>query len=367
VPHRRGDTAHPRPTRSRRLIVMALLPDRNTLTTWLRDLDPINLWAETTEREIHGDPFRRDIDFLRRLLPRMETLSRYFDAEVRGLENVPRKGPVLLVGNHSGSVLTPDTTAFFAAWYRERGLRSPLIGLALDAAFGIPGFRDLMRKIGEVPASRENAARALDRGLAVLVYPGGDHEVFRPWTDRNRIDFGGRKGFIELALRKRVPLVPVVSHGGHASTIILTRGEWIGRLLGTERVRTSAFPISLQIPWGISPAALPGLPLPVKITIQVLPPMPWNYPRKAADDAALVRRLYEQVTRRMQETLDDLAAEHPYPLLSRLAALLPFARQVGASPPDDGSAVRRRAPRSTSKPRRTPAARKPRRAKPRRP
>jgi len=329
---------------------MANSPDRATIADWLRDLDPINLWAATTEREIHRDPFRRDIAFLRRLLPRMELLSRYFGGEVRGLDNVPRKGPVLLVGNHSGSILTPDTTVFFAAWYRERGLRSPLIGLALDAAFGIPGFRDLMRKIGEVPANRENAARALDAGLPVLVYPGGDHEVFRPWTQRDRIDFGGRKGFIELALRKQVPLVPVVGHGGHASTIILTRGEWIGRLLGMGRVRTDTFPVSLQIPWGLSPGALPGFPLPAKITMQVLPPMPWKYGPEAADDPVLVRRLYKQVTSVMQRTLDRLAAEHPYPVLSRLASLLPFATETAAAP---AAAAPRRRLRASSDGRRS--------------
>jgi 1-acyl-sn-glycerol-3-phosphate acyltransferase len=320
-------------------------PDRQTIADWLRDLDPINLWATKTKREIRREPFRRDIDFLRRLLPRMELLSSYFGAEVHGIENVPRKGPVLLVGNHSGGSLTPDTTAFFAAWYRERGLHSPLIGLALDAAFGIPGFGDLMRKIGEVPASRKNAARALDAGLPVLVYPGGDHEVFRPWTERDRVDFGGRKGFIELALQKQVPLVPVVSHGGHASILILTRGEWIGHLLGTERVRVNAFPIALQFPWGLSPATLPGIPLPAKITIQVLPPMQWKYGPEAADDPALVQRLYKQVTSRMQRTLDRLAAENPYPVLSRLASLLFSADGDGAAPTTPKRRARRRPPR----------------------
>lgn len=330
--------------------------DTDQIVRRLRDLDPINRWAEATDREIHQQPFQRDVAFLRRLLRGMELMSRYFDAEVRGLEHVPRKGAVLLVGNHSGGVLTPDTTAFFAAWYRERGLDSPLIGLAFDAAFGIPGFRDLMRKIGEVPASRENAGRALDAGLPILVYPGGDHEVFRPWSQRNRIDFGGRKGFIELALRKQVPVVPVVGHGGHASTIILTRGEWIGRLLGMGRVRTLAFPLALQVPWGLSVTALPGFPLPAKITMQVCPPMPWgSYGPKAADDPVLVRHLYGEITDLMQATLDRLAAEHPYPVLSRLAGLLPFggAKNHDVAHPER---PRRRTRRPRSAQRRRPPA-----------
>ncbi|HWP66282.1 MAG TPA: lysophospholipid acyltransferase family protein [Candidatus Limnocylindria bacterium] len=296
---------------------------RGALRERLGALDVVGAWAASTERALAADPFQRDIVFLRRLLCLMGVFSRYFAGEVRGLERLPARGPMLLVGNHSGGSLTPDTSVFFHAWYRARGLDDALIGLAFDAAFGIPGFETLMRKIGEVPASRANAQRALEAGHAVLVYPGGDHEAFRPWVDRNRIDFAGRTGFIELALRLGVPVVPVVSHGGHSSTIILSRGTWLGRLFGTERIRTPQFPIALQVPWGISPMTLPGVPLPAKITIEVLSPMPWNdLGRHAADDPAVVRRCYQEITGRMQAALDALVAEHPYPVLARLRALV---------------------------------------------
>jgi len=286
-------------------------------------LDFIGAWATATKRELQAKPFQRDVEFLRRLLPYMDIWSRYFAAEVRGFERLPADGPMLLVGNHSGGPLTPDTGVFFAAWYHERGLDDPLIGLAFDAAFGIPWFADLMRKIGEVPANRENARHALEAGHTVLVYPGGDHECFRPWTDRNRIDFAGRKGFIELALRMRVPVVPVVSHGGHHSTYIVTRGEWLGRLLGTMRIRTPIMPLALQIPWGLTPIGLPGVPLPAKITIDVGTPMPWgDLGPEAPDDPAVVERCYHEITGRMQATLDALSAEHPYPVLSRLFRFL---------------------------------------------
>lgn len=299
----------------------------------LRTLDPIAAWASATEREIHAEPFQRDVEFLRTLLPLMEIMSRYFDAEVTGFEHVPATGPVLLVGNHSGGILTPDTTAFFAAWYRARGLDSPLVALAFDAAFGIPGFRTLMRKLGEVPANRANASRALEAGLPVLVYPGGDREVARPWSERDRIDFGGRKGFVELALRRQVPVVPVVSHGGHSSVIILTRGEWIGDVLGTARIRTPAFPLALQVPWGLSPLMIPGIPLPAKITTEIGPAMAWSdLGPEAADDPAIVQRCYDEIVAVMQGTLTRLAARRPYPVLSRLRSLLPFA----AATDDDG-------------------------------
>src|SRR5262249_5658419 len=110
----------------------------------------VDAWAEAIRREVARPAFQRDPEFLKKLLPLMELWGRYVDAGVGGWESVPAKGPMMLVGNHSGGMLTPDTSAVMAGWYRERGLDEPLIGLAFDSAFGIPGFRELMRKIGQV-------------------------------------------------------------------------------------------------------------------------------------------------------------------------------------------------------------------------
>jgi hypothetical protein len=96
--------------------------------------DPVDRWAEQIDESLQEPAFQLDESFVARLLPLMDIMSAYFDAEVRGLDRVP-EGPVLLVGNHSGGFLTPDTTAVIAAWYREFGLERPLIGLGLDAAF----------------------------------------------------------------------------------------------------------------------------------------------------------------------------------------------------------------------------------------
>jgi 1-acyl-sn-glycerol-3-phosphate acyltransferase len=278
----------------------------------------LEAWAKSTARELDRPAEQYDPAFMARILPWMARFSRYFAAEVRGLAELP-SGPLLLVGNHSGGALTPDTSALYVAWYRERGLDDPLMGLAFDAMFGIPKMRELMRKIGQMPASMKNAEAALMGGKSVLVYPGGSYEVFRPFSDRNRIVFNGRKGFIRLALRTGVPVVPVVGHGGHETTVVLTRGERIARLVGADLVRADVWPIVLQVPWGPSTPALPGLPLPAKITVQVGKPLDWShYGSAAADDASVLERCYEEITGVMQSTLDQLARENPQPLLSRV-------------------------------------------------
>ena len=276
-----------------------------------------NRWAEATEAHLQEPAQQFDPDFMRRLVAKMEIFTSYFGAEVRGMDRVP-KSPVLLIGNHSGGIITPDTSAVYAAWYRARGFDDPLMGLAFDGIYGVPGWRELMRKIGQMPASMDNAEAALGQGHSVLLYPGGAYEVFRPWKDRNRIAFKGRKGFIRLALRAGVPVVPVVGHGGHETTIVLTRGERLAKLLGLDRVRMDGAPVLFQIPWGISTPATPGLPLPAKITVQVCEPLDWSrFGPEAADDPEVLEQCYQETISIMQTTLDTLAIENPQPLLTR--------------------------------------------------
>jgi 1-acyl-sn-glycerol-3-phosphate acyltransferase len=287
-------------------------------------VDPI---GRRMREKLAENPFQRDEAFLERLLPLMEFFARYFDGEVSGFETLPAQGPMLLVGNHSGGVIVPDTAVTLAAWYRERGIEDPLLGLAFDAAFGIPGFETLMRKLGEIPASHENAERALETGNSLLVYPGGARETFRPWTDRNRIVFSGHKGFVKLALRTGVPVVPVVAHGGHHTTFVLSRGDDIAKRLGPGVLPISVAPLVFQIPWGVSIPILPGIPLPAKIRVELGPPLDWShYGPEAAGDPKIVDRCYEEITGRMQLTLDRLARDLPYPVVQRVLGLFSRSR-----------------------------------------
>ena len=130
-----------------------------------------------------------------------------------------------------------------------------------------------LRKFGTVAASPDNARKALVCGAALLVYPGGDYEVHRPSWQRNRVDFGGRKGFIRLALEQDVPIVPVVSIGGQETALFLTRGERLARCSrSTALFRLKVLPISLALPWGLNVGDMLGhIPLPAKITIETLP------------------------------------------------------------------------------------------------
>jgi 1-acyl-sn-glycerol-3-phosphate acyltransferase len=226
--------------------------------------------AEQVERRIpRADLDERDPDFIRERLPLMWlAASLWFRGEVRGLGNIPDSGAVLLVGNHSGGNVTPDTIVFTLAFNTYFGVERAFYQLAHNLVLSMPGLASL-RKFGTVAASPANASNALESGAALLVYPGGDYEVHRPSRDRNRVDFDRRKGFIRLALQQDVPIVPVVSIGGQETALFLSRGERLARLLLLDRMfRLKVLPISLALPWGLNVGDMLGhIPLPAKITI----------------------------------------------------------------------------------------------------
>jgi 1-acyl-sn-glycerol-3-phosphate acyltransferase len=256
----------------------------------------------------------RDPDFIRERLPLMWLIaSLWFRGEVRGLGNIPDSGPVLLVGNHSGGNMTPDTVIFTLAFSTYFGVERAFYQLAHNLVLALPALRWL-RRFGTVAASPDNAARALESGAAVLVYPGGDREVHRPTLQRNRIDFDQRHGFIRLALDRDVPIVPVVSIGGQETALFLTRGERLARLLALDRVaRLKVLPVSLALPWGLNVGDMLGhLPLPAKITIEALPAIDLRAQFGSDPDPG---EIYDHVTRLMQDTLDALAAERWLPVI----------------------------------------------------
>jgi 1-acyl-sn-glycerol-3-phosphate acyltransferase len=261
-----------------------------------------------------ADLDERDPDYIRESLPRLWLLaSLYFRAEVRGLGNVPEEGPVLLVGNHSGGNLTPDTGVFTLAFSTYFGVERPFYQLAHNLVLSMPGL-SFLRKYGTVAASHDNARKALRAGAAVLVYPGGDYEVHRPTWESRKVDFGGRKGFIRLALDERVPIVPVVSIGGQETALFLSRGERLAKGLALDKLfRLKVLPISIAPPWGINIGDMLGhLPLPAKITVEALPPI--ELTREFGDDPD-PDEIYDHLVRQMQETLDALAAERRFPVI----------------------------------------------------
>ena len=139
----------------------------------------------------------------------------YHRAEVRGLESFP-PGGALVVSNHSGGIFPMDVPVFATGFYEKFGYERPVYTLSHDVIFTGP-TADFFIKTGFIRANHENADEALRTGGVVVVFPGGDYDVYRPTLSENKIDFGGRVGYVKAALNGGVPIVPAVAIGGQES------------------------------------------------------------------------------------------------------------------------------------------------------
>ncbi len=261
-----------------------------------------------------ADLDERDPDYIRERLPLLWLFaSIWYRGEVRGLGNIPDSGPVLLVGNHSGGNMLPDTLVFTLAFSTYFGVERSFYQLAHNLVLSMPGL-GWLRKFGTVAASHENARKALRSDAALLVYPGGDYEVHRPIWERNRVDFNGRKGFLRLAIEENVPIVPVVAIGGQETALFLSRGERLARLLALDRIfRLKVLPISLALPWGVNVGDMLGhIPLPAKITVETLSPI---HLRERFGANPEPDEVYDHLLDVMQEALDALSAERRLPVI----------------------------------------------------
>ncbi len=238
-------------------------------------------------------------------------LERWFRPEVRGLETIP-DGAALYVANHSGGIITPDSFLFGAALYRARGPEFLPYGLGHEVALHYPIAHQLIVPLGAVRASHENAARLFAADKKVIVYPGGDLEDMRPFRHRKRVVFGGRTGYMRLALRHGVPVVPVVSAGGHETFYVVDDGRWLAKILHTDQLfRSKVWPIALSIPWGLTVGVVPYyVPFPSWVLMEALPPLRFERsgPEAAADED-YVRACADRVEAAMQDALERLYAE----------------------------------------------------------
>ena len=254
----------------------------------------------------------RDVEYIRTTLPVLRFYTQvYHRAEVRNVERVPASGPVLVVGNHSGGITTPDAPVFAVASIDRFGPERAVFLLSHDIVFHTP-FAPPLKKWGMMPATRANTRLALDAGHVVMVFPGGDYDCFRPTRESARIDFGGRKGFIDLALETGAPIVPVVQIGAQETQLFLTRGEWLAPYSPLQSAfRSKIVPLVFGFPFGLTMGGV-NLPMPAKITAQVLEPIDV---RARFGGNADRDEVYDHLTTVMQDTLDRLAGERRWPII----------------------------------------------------
>lgn len=265
----------------------------------LRQLPPVPGMRRRARADAAPDLDERDPDFVRERLPGLWLLSSlYFRGDVRGLGNIPDEGQVLMVGNHSGGSTTPDTLVLMSAFSTYFGVERPMFAITRLAPLSWPPVSWLRRFgiVGPAPGALEQALRT---GASVLVYPGGDDEVHRPSWEAGRVELGNDTTWVQEALRRDVPVVPVVAAGGQETALFL------GRRAGV--------PLSIALPWVVHVGALAGnIPLPAKLTVEVLHPIDLRATYGEDADPARIR---DDVQAEMQRTLTTMQRGRRLPVL----------------------------------------------------
>ena len=258
-----------------------------------------------------------DLDLVKLVAPVLEVLSAYFRAEVEGLERVP-DGPSLMVANHNAGITSMEPFLLGLRWYQRTGGQDLIRFLGHDMMGRIPLVGNMLIQVGMIRASHAAADRALSEGHKVLVLPGGNYEAFRPYKERHRVDFGGHVGYVRLALRNGVPIVPVLNLGGHETLYVVWRGEALARLTGAKRLlRSDSFPLFFALPWGLALGPLFHLPIPAKLEVEVGDPMDLSEHLNGDDpeERRTLERLSGLVQQRLQQMMDARVARRRYPVL----------------------------------------------------
>ena len=244
----------------------------------------------------------------------------YFRLEIDGWENVPDRTS-LVVGVHSGGALTMDAWTLVNAWHNHVEGARTLHGTAHDVLMAAPGLGDYFRAVGVIAANRTSVGAALAHGEDVVVWPGGEVDAMRSWRKRDVATLGGRKGFVQQAIRSGVPIVPVATVGGHDTVFVLSECTWLAnavdRVTGLKStLRGANLPIIAGFPFPLAVEILPAhVPLPAKIRTELLEPIEIDDDPERVDDDAYVQKIYDRVEAQIQAGMDRLAAKRTLPVL----------------------------------------------------
>ena len=227
------------------------------------------------------------------LLGVVEQTLAYLKPELHHAERIPAGG-ALLVGNHA--LMGIDSFALYPLLVKHTGRRPR--GLADRALWRLPPLGRGLERMGAVQGAPDAAEKLLRAGEMVLVYPGGGPESFKPPADHYKLLWQDRLGFIRVALRAQVPIVPIMAAGTDHAYRYLFRDRWIARrLAGGPRYD---FPVSLGL--GV-------LPLPGKFTYHVGEPIAPPGGPELADDPVALAAFHKHVWQTAQGQLDAAVAQ----------------------------------------------------------
>jgi 1-acyl-sn-glycerol-3-phosphate acyltransferase len=252
-----------------------------------------------------ADPRRSDVDewgrsgHMRQIVRNLygPMYRSWHRVEWEGLENIPTDGGALLVSNHAGAIPS-DAPAIMHGIEEE--LHRPVYGLADEIFKAMPVIGTLWSRAGGVLAHPDNAYRLLrEQGQLALVFPEGTKGTGKTYGERYQLRRFGRGGFVQIAMRAGVPVVPIAVVGAEEAMPILYKNGTLAKLLGVPYVPLTANMLALG-PLGL-------LPFPAKIKIRVLEPVPFDVePDQPRYSRSLIMDESERIRQLIQEALFDM-------------------------------------------------------------
>jgi 1-acyl-sn-glycerol-3-phosphate acyltransferase len=195
--------------------------------------------------------------------------SRWFRTEWEGLEKIPDAGGALLVANHAGAIPSDAPVIMHGI---EKELGRPVYGMADYFFRTVPVVGTLWARAGGVSARPANAYRLLrEQDQLALVFPEGTKGPSKSYTDRYQLRRFGRGGFVEIAMRAGVPVIPIAVVGSEEAMPVVFRLPTLARALGVPYVPVTANLLALG-PLGVV------LPFPAKFKLRVLDPVHFDVP-----------------------------------------------------------------------------------------
>jgi 1-acyl-sn-glycerol-3-phosphate acyltransferase len=217
-----------------------------------------------------------------------------------GLENVPRRRPMLVVANHTLMGVL-DVPLLVLGLHEKRGIFLRALGDHLH--FQVPLWRDLLARFGTVEGTRENCRALMRAGESVLVFPGGGREVFKHKGEKYRLIWKERVGFVRLAVEHGYPIIPLATVGAEdCYDIVVDADELlqtpIGPLLRELAPRADEIPPLVR---GIGP-----LPRPERFYFRFCRPIETRRYRGRQDDDQLCLRLRARTAAAIEHGIHNL-------------------------------------------------------------
>lgn len=243
----------------------------------------INFFKKPNEKIFNLKNLDRET-LLYKVFPRflMEILKKYFRLEVEGLENIPKKGAVLVTPNHSG--YSGFDAVLLSYIISEQAKRVPRV-LTHHLWFLTPTTALPAQKLGFIEATFENGLNFLKKKNLVVLFPEGEKGNFKPSRKMYQLqEF--KRGFVRMALASEAVIVPVIIVGAEETHINLSQ------LKMTKFLKGLIIPLPLNV-----------IPLPAKWKIKFLPPIHLPHKPEAANDRDLVYEIAQDIQEQMQEAL----------------------------------------------------------------